>query len=219
MLLDVQPITRHSLTMSDAANRYWAQLLSPTISVVRDAPLAEAHKVLAALPGVVSADVEGIQDLEAVAAASFESQSAFWLAWMCRQLHNSALPPEADSLHETWSAPAIAAIGSQYLGALFNWLDAVDADRRNSQEPVLYLSFCALDSVDRRLVPALLSLALTLANRYTKIRVKAFISDKLFNDSLRFTDASKLLGRSVQLTQEASPRLAKSPRRKVRTTT
>ena len=92
------------------------------------------------------------------------------------------------------------------LGPLTTWLDRFD-DRCVSDVEWLFDAYDHLDKIGivhpqmrQRFAVTLLSMWLSLVNRYGRLRGKIFLREDLFQTSLRgSTDSSKLVNRSVSL--------------------
>ncbi len=141
---------------------------------------------------------------------------AFWVAHLLRvargQLADPGPLPEVVQTIVTTPVNEIstwAPLAEANLGPVFTALDAVDRALGEQKQAVVAL-YDNLDriaqftpEVRRRYVRALLSLWLSLANRYQNLRGKIFLRDDLFEASeLDFTDATKLRARSETLTWE-----------------
>ncbi len=146
--------------------------------------------------------------------ASSEQIRAFWMGHLLLRLEDENLvPPQAGPLEKARFArndvgawvPNVAG----ELGWLANELD--QTERRLASEGLT--AFATYDHLDRigawdptirrRFVGGLLSLWLSLSNRYRFLRAKIFLRDDLLDaGELAFADASKLRARSVSIEWE-----------------
>lgn len=134
---------------------------------------------------------------------------AFWLAHLLTQLSRGRQMPLPDGFTELvvahaneperwigWAQANVAAVSS-----------AIDGIERSLESQTVFATYDHLDrlgqhdrEVRARYVATLLSLWLSLSNRYRRIRSKIFLRDDLFDAAERaFADASKLRARSVSL--------------------
>lgn len=143
---------------------------------------------------------------------------AFWMAHLLRRL--SVVAPEVvqipEQVRSILEAP-IADLGAwlpqagEHLGAISAALDAADR-ALDAADRTVVATYDNLDlvgqfvpEVRRRYVATLLSLWLSLAGRYRRLRGKVFLRDDLFDAAeLGFADASKLRSKSERLDWEAA---------------
>lgn len=142
---------------------------------------------------------------------------AFWMAHLLRRL--DAVAPEIVQIPENVRsilAVPVADLGAwlpqaeERLGAISSVLDAADR-ALEAADRTLVATYDNLDlvgqfvsDVRRRYVATLLSLWLSLASRYRRLRGKVFLRDDLFDAAeLGFADASKLRSKSERLDWEA----------------
>jgi hypothetical protein len=150
------------------------------------------------------------------AGASDVALRAFWVGHLLRATRHdvpklNAVPEVVQRIVDappneldTW-----VPLAETNLGPVFTALDDVDAVLAATNRTVValydYLDRIAqfAPEVRRRYVRALLSLWLSLTNRYKNLRGKIFLRDDLFDASeIDFTDANKLRGRSEKLEWE-----------------
>ncbi len=144
---------------------------------------------------------------------------AFWMTHLLRRVHDEvqgigALPPAAAGVldHPVADVDAWLPLAEENLGAIGAALDAAERTLVAKDRTVV-ATYDNLDrlapyspEVRRRYVGTLLSLWLSLASRYQKLRGKIFLRDDLFNGGeLGFADAGKLRMRAESITwnQEA----------------
>lgn len=141
---------------------------------------------------------------------------AFWVAHLLRVARHEVqgLTPVPEVVQRIVDAPpneldTWVPLAEANLGPIFTALDGVDAALSTTNRTVValydYLDRIAQFAPDvrRRYVRALLSLWLSLTNRYKHLRGKIFLRDDLFEASeIDFTDANKLRGRSEKLEWE-----------------
>lgn len=151
--------------------------------------------------------------LERIASGKDASLRVFWAAHLLRRLCEHVAPPldawpELGRLLEipvgdvdAWLALAVA-----HAGRLTAALDALESSLR-ARDQIFVAAYDNLDRIAqfdpqarRRFVSALLSLWLSLSDRYRQIRGKIFLRIDLFDASeLLFPDANKLRPRAVSL--------------------
>lgn len=136
----------------------------------------------------------------------------FWLGHLVGQLSQEGLCGEIpDFPLSAWLANRTRPSGwmteaKTRLEELFHWLDQLDQIASQTDECIVI----TYDNLDRimpdlagnreRLVRALVSLWMSLFNRYRRLRCKVFLREDLYKQSLRgIPDASKLEERSVTL--------------------
>lgn len=141
---------------------------------------------------------------------------AFWVAHLLRVARHEVqgLNPLPEIVQRIVNAPpneleTWVPLAEANLGPIFTALDGIEASLSATKRTVValydYLDRIAQFAPDvrRRYVRALLSLWLSLTNRYTHLRGKIFLRDDLFESSeIDFTDANKLRGRSEKLEWE-----------------
>jgi len=142
---------------------------------------------------------------------------AFWVAHLLRVARQEVqgLSPLPDIVQSIIAAPpndlsTWVPMAEANLGPVFTALDAIDKHLASEGRTVValydYLDRIAQFTPDvrRRYVRSLLSLWLSLSNRYKQLLGKIFLRDDLFQASeIDFTDANKLRGRAEKLEWDA----------------
>jgi tetratricopeptide (TPR) repeat protein len=146
--------------------------------------------------------------------ASDLSLRAFWMTHLLRRVHDeepgiAVIPPAVEPILRAPVADLAAwlPIAEANLGAVSGALDAAERSLAAAERSV-FVSYDNLDRVGqhepgirRRYVSTLLSLWLSLSNRYKWLRGKIFLRDDLFDAAeLGFADAGKLRARAGTIT-------------------
>jgi len=133
----------------------------------------------------------------------------FWLGHLVGVLSNYKPNFEAPSktFLQAWSQNdpiKLANTVRSNLGTISVWLDHFDDLLHIKEKQMLIVEYNILDIINNspsktNLASSLMTMWLSLTNRYERLRSKIFIREGLFQTSLIGVDASKLITRSVKI--------------------